>query len=113
MLCDGNADEYCGAGDRLDVYQLDGSISSSTTSSATSSASATATGPVHVPTAGPYVWIGCYTEATNSRALDSDTLVNYDTMTVEMCEAFCAGGSYTMFGVEYGEWEKKPGSESD
>jgi hypothetical protein len=92
----------------LDLYQQ-GSASTTTSSTTSqvsvttaSTASATPTGPVHVASVGNYGWIGCYTEATNARALNSATLVNYNTMTVEMCEAFCSSPvAYTMFGLEY------------
>ncbi|CZR50423.1 uncharacterized protein PAC_00295 [Phialocephala subalpina] len=42
---------------------------------------------------------GCYTEATNMRALTGGTYFD-DLMTVEKCAAACSG--YTWFGVEYG-----------
>ena len=117
MLCRGNASEYCGAGNMLDVYQSVGSGSLTTsTSGPTSTAAPTSTttadsttttassGPSHVTSVGTYTWVGCYTEATNSRALSSATLVNYTTMTVEICAAFCA--PYSMFGVEYSRCHK-------
>ncbi|KAF8850327.1 WSC-domain-containing protein [Acephala macrosclerotiorum] len=42
---------------------------------------------------------GCYTEATNIRALTGGSYFD-DLMTVEKCAAACSG--YTWFGVEYG-----------
>jgi len=47
--------------------------------------------------------MGCYTEASNSRALSSDASYSYSVgtgMTVEKCAAYC-GNKYEMFGVEY------------
>jgi hypothetical protein len=78
------------------------SATSSSTSATSSSTSATpsSTAPSYVKAVGSYNWIGCYTEATNTRALNSATLINYNTMTVEMCANFC-GPTYSMFGVEY------------
>ncbi|KUJ22208.1 uncharacterized protein LY89DRAFT_729673 [Mollisia scopiformis] len=80
---------------------------SSTTSSKLSSTSTTAstspTGPVIKPTisaGGGWTYNGCRTEATNSRALTGAEVVNYNTMTLEICAADCQG--YTYFGVEYG-----------
>jgi hypothetical protein len=96
MLCTGNSSEYCGAGDLLDVYQ-----STATTTSTSTTPSSTG-GPVHVASVGAYTWAGCYTEATNGRALSATSDVNYNTMTVEICAAFCA--SYTIFGVEYSKY---------
>jgi hypothetical protein len=56
-----------------------------------------------VPWAGDAEWgyIGCYTEATNSRALTGASYVDTTNMTGESCAAFCAG--YTYAGVEYSE----------
>jgi hypothetical protein len=47
-----------------------------------------------------YTFQGCYTEATNIRALSSASFYDYPAMTLEECAADCAG--YTYFGVEYG-----------
>jgi hypothetical protein len=46
-----------------------------------------------------YDFTGCYTEATNMRAL-SGTAYFDDAMTIEKCANACAGSKY--FGVEYG-----------
>jgi hypothetical protein len=111
MTCDGNANEYCGGPDRLDYYTGHGATPTTTTSgggggttatTASTGTVASSTGPVHVASVGAYTWQGCYTEATAGRALSGAALVNYKTMTVEICAAFCA--SYTMFGVEYGKY---------
>ncbi len=56
--------------------------------------------PSNVQSVGTYKYTGCYTEATNGRALTSSNLDNYGTMTVNMCASFC-GLEYSMFGVEY------------
>jgi hypothetical protein len=76
-----------------------------TTSSTGATASATATAiviptPSIVQTAGDYQYTGCYTEATNGRALTGLHYINYQTMTVEICASFC-GASFSMFGVEW------------
>jgi hypothetical protein len=106
-LCDGNQNEYCGGANRLDLYFLSGNATFTTTSSSSStrstassaSASTTATGPVHVPTAGSYQWVGCYTDQIGNRALTALTETNHQTMTVEICASFCS--AYVLFGVEY------------
>jgi hypothetical protein len=51
-------------------------------------------------TVGAYTFQGCYTEATNVRALSSASFYDYTAMTLEKCAADCVG--YTYFGVEYG-----------
>jgi iron transport multicopper oxidase len=75
-------------------------ISSSASLSTPSSTSSTtaATGPTIVPSVGLYTFVGCYTEATTGRALNSRVYYN-DSMTIEMCAAACAG--YAWFGAEY------------
>ncbi|KAE8454316.1 hypothetical protein EG329_005241 [Mollisiaceae sp. DMI_Dod_QoI] len=124
--CPGNGAEYCGAGNRLELYALNSTLSSSTSSSASitgsstssssgsiigtgtsisqstivsTSTSATPTGPTIVPSAGPYKYLGCYTEATNTRALAAANYPN-DTNTIALCAQECS--AYTYFGAEYG-----------
>jgi len=103
-----NGTEYCGGPNRLNVYQKNGTytpptsiVSTSTGSTAAPGGSApTSTGgPQLKQTVSNYVFQGCYTEATNGRALSTKTYAN-DSMTLESCAAFCFPNS--MFGVEYG-----------
>ncbi|KAL8837213.1 MAG: hypothetical protein Q9176_005844 [Flavoplaca citrina] len=109
--CSGNSTQYCGGANRLTVYGLNGTTplpsgSSSTTGTSTgatgtsTSASATTTPvtPIAVQTASPFVYQGCYTEATSGRALN-DLFTAYDGMTIEKCAAFCS--AYTYMAVEY------------
>lgn len=131
FTCPGNAYEYCGAGNRLEMYLLtslasssSSSVVSSTTSvssspkssvsststsvsstskssSSISSSSATATPTLGIKqTVGAYSFQGCWTEATNVRALSGASFYDYDAMTLEECSIDCAGWNY--FGVEYG-----------
>jgi hypothetical protein len=44
--------------------------------------------------------MGCYTEATNMRALTGAVSYDYTAMTLEECLAACTG--FTYWGVEYG-----------
>ncbi|KAI4121620.1 MAG: hypothetical protein LQ338_006265 [Usnochroma carphineum] len=113
MTCSGDYTEYCGAGNRLTVYGLNGTApaspsgtstsasgtSTSASSASTSTASTSVTGaPTAVPSAAGFAYQGCYTEGTSGRAL-GDSQTAYDGMTVEKCAAYCSGYSY--FGVEY------------
>ena len=161
FICPGNAYEYCGAGNRLEMYELTSLVSSSsvvqstssktsssstlqststtkssssstvlstssvlqtTTSSTKSSSSSLVTSSSTTKvsttstttsstvaasqtlgiknTVGAYSFQGCYTEATNTRALSSASFYDYTAMTLEACAADCVG--YTYFGVEYG-----------
>lgn len=102
MLCGGNVSEYCGGPNRLDMYQLDGSlpVPTSTTSIPGTSPTPTPGAPSVVASVGGYSYIGCYTDSTANRALTG--LINPvagATLTVELCAAACAG--FTYFGVEY------------
>jgi hypothetical protein len=123
MLCPGDSNYYCGAGDRLQLYEFTGTSSSSSatvsnapSSSATSasasvsnaasssststSASPSSTGPAVKPTiSNQWYSKGCYVESTGGKALSKSTFAN-DSMTLEACATFCKGSKY--LGVEYG-----------
>ncbi|KAK3325520.1 hypothetical protein B0H66DRAFT_548554 [Apodospora peruviana] len=104
MLCSGNPLQFCGAGNRLELYSTTTlsatSSPTSTTSTTTSTSSAASpTGTLaHKPVVGAYTLVGCQTEATGVRALSANSYAA-DTMTLESCATFCSG--YTYFGVEY------------
>ncbi|KAF2732319.1 heme peroxidase [Polyplosphaeria fusca] len=124
-LCAGNSTQFCGAGNRLNMYQKGASAASSTpaassssvpasstvfsttstirststvtpaSSSTSSSASSTATGP-SLP---GYTYQGCMTDRVEARSLGAKTQGNSNN-TYANCAAFCSG--YAYFGVEYG-----------
>lgn len=121
MVCAGDKFEICGGGSRLIAYQaadknttttastpIDppppqppttaASVSSPVASSAP--AKPTPTGPAKKDTVAD-IWSfqGCYTEATNKRALSAKTYAD-DKMTLESCASFCK--AYAFFGTEYG-----------
>ncbi|KAL5318593.1 hypothetical protein ACEPPN_013656 [Leptodophora sp. 'Broadleaf-Isolate-01'] len=105
FTCPGDKYEYCGAGNRLQLYKLGSAASSSSVSVPTGSRSSTSTRITTTSspssTAGPagYIYYGCQTEGTGVRALGAAASAS-DLMTIEMCQASCA--TYTYFGVEYG-----------
>ncbi|CAK7268592.1 hypothetical protein SEPCBS119000_003139 [Sporothrix epigloea] len=83
--CAGDPSGLCGAGNRLNVYLQTGKQ----------------TGPPVAPArVGDYVYRGCYSEGTSGRALAAASF-SAANLTQEMCAAFCAQKSYTLFGVEY------------
>ncbi|KAG0649039.1 WSC domain-containing [Hyphodiscus hymeniophilus] len=135
FTCPGNVYEYCGAGNRLEMYMLSSlssssssvvssttSVSISSTSKTTSSVSLSSTKTSSTSTGsktssssasvtasptlavkqqvGSYTFQGCWTEATNARALSGASYIDYNAMSLETCAANCAGWNY--FGVEYG-----------
>ncbi|KAM7204344.1 putative fungistatic metabolite [Rhypophila sp. PSN 637] len=90
MPCSGNPFQYCGAGNRLELY---------VNPSWTSSGGGGVTGPSHPATiAGGWGFYNCMTEGTSARALGAKAYAAAD-MTLEACAAFCNG--YTYFGTEY------------
>ncbi|KAK1782113.1 hypothetical protein QBC45DRAFT_345145 [Copromyces sp. CBS 386.78] len=101
MLCNGNSTEFCGGGNRLNIY-IKGDLPPTSTVSGiiavTSSAVPEPQGPAQPASVGNYVWYGCRTEATGNRALSAAVSAT-DEMTLEACSAFCS--AYTYFGVEY------------
>merc|ERR1711881_391681 len=119
FICPGNPNEYCGAGNRLELYKLTSAATSSRSSSSVQSTSSatsvrpsssvssrSSTAPTSTPTlaikpvVGSYVRQWCYTEGNGVRALSGAQYVDYVGMTLEICAANCAGTAY--FGVEYG-----------
>jgi hypothetical protein len=102
--CGGNSAEICGGDYRFNLYEFGLTPATpsvtSTTSSVASSSSSTSTTVVASPTApAGYLNKGCYTEATNQRALTGNSYFD-DAMTVAKCAAACPG--FHLFGVEYG-----------
>ncbi|RDW56813.1 hypothetical protein BP5796_12880 [Coleophoma crateriformis] len=84
MECTGDAGQLCGGSDRLNVYTLQNY-----------------TRPTIPRMADGYIYAGCYTDDPSNRALGLASLVDYTSMTVEKCAAFCSGQGYSMFGLEY------------
>lgn len=87
MACSGDDTEYCGAGDRIELY-------SSTAAQPTPTATL-----ARKPTVSPYARVGCYEEVPGGRALTGAAHAD-DAMTLEMCAAACAGFPY--WAAEYG-----------
>ncbi len=98
MTCAGNSSEYCGGGNRLNMYRKNSTAT--TTTGPGPSATPTPKGPAIVQTLGAYTFQGCYSEGTNTRAL-SGKFFGSATMTLDLCATTCA--EYTYFGVEYGQ----------
>lgn len=113
MVCDGNAYEYCGAGNRLDVYRKNGTSGMTTTSSATATAttgvgravasSSSIVVPSSAATGLPTGWnyAGCYIDNANGGRVLRNGQPDSDTLTIESCVNTCAGLGYTVAGAEY------------
>ncbi|KAI9826107.1 MAG: hypothetical protein M1832_000556 [Thelocarpon impressellum] len=103
MTCNGNSSEFCGGPSRLNAYRFGGAPPTPTSTpidpTATTTPTAAPTGPAIVPSIGAYNFLGCYTEATGTRAL-SAKVFNTPDMSLDKCAGLCAG--YQYFGAEYG-----------
>ncbi|KAK3079653.1 hypothetical protein LTS18_004221 [Coniosporium uncinatum] len=99
-VCTGNANQTCGGngynGDhaRMSLF-ADRKIFNGNTNSP----------PLDIPqSVAGYNYVGCYAES-NGKAMNAKTYVNTTTMTVEMCQSYCAGFStpYNFFALEYAQ----------
>ena len=98
MTCNGNTTTYCGGANRLNTYRKNSTSAASTTAAA--SATPSPTGPITVEDLAGYAYLGCYSEATQGRALSGlGNPIAGNTVTPEACAKGCA--KYTYFGVEY------------
>lgn len=106
--CAGNSLELCGAGDRLSVYVLNGTITSTTTTGSISPTSTTSTGSVSITTnpaatGFPTGWVtqGCWVDGVDGRILSYQQPDQAEN-TLQLCVTTCAGLGYTIAGAEYG-----------
>jgi hypothetical protein len=92
MACPGDGDDTCGAAGYLSVFY--------DPTKYTAGADPSLYGPQTIQVAGNYDYIGCYSEATNGRALTGKIATAPSSgFTIELCMAACQG--YTYFGMEY------------
>jgi hypothetical protein len=131
FICPGSQYEYCGAGNRLDMYQYSpsiptvtsaavsvsstsGSVSStftqtrsisvgsiSTASTSTSSSSTSSSSPLGTGFPAGWSYQGCYVDGLNGRILNHQQPDNAQN-TLQVCVQACATAGYTIAGIEYG-----------
>lgn len=131
MACSGNSSEYCGAGNRLDMYELSSAIHLSSTSSilitptpissqvkavsisstqssseplgsSTIQASATSTASTGTATGLPSGWTYAGCYIDNANGrIITHQQPDSATLTVESCVSTCAALGYTVAGLEY------------
>jgi len=87
IICSGNSSQLCGGRSRLSVWN------STAYKAATTIAPGTAV--------GSSTYLGCASEATNSRALNGASYTDGN-MTNAVCAAYCASKNFALFGTEYG-----------
>lgn len=92
MPCAGDDTQYCGAGNRLELYSI---TAAQTTSTPTPTAS-----PVHIETVNDYALVGCWNELPNGRAL-RQRITSSESMTNEECAEHCA--DYRYFATQFGK----------
>ena len=94
MLCGGDLSQYCGAGERLELYSTTASQPSPT-----STAEPTATpSPIHVGSVADYSLVGCWNEGSGVRALAQSSTASPN-MTNPLCASHCS--SYRYFGTQF------------
>lgn len=113
--CAANQYEYCGAGNRLSVYVLNGTVVSSSssvlktsTTSVTSKSSTASTTSSSTPTGSaipflPAGWeyYGCYVDGLPAgRTLTHE--LDMANNSIQNCVAHCISGGYSIAGLEYG-----------
>ncbi|KAL2015330.1 hypothetical protein VTK56DRAFT_5792 [Thermocarpiscus australiensis] len=98
--CAGNPNQYCGAGNRLSVYERDGT---GPPPDPTTSAAPTSTSPPPVVTGLPEGWSyhGCWIDGKQGRILP-DQAPDSQTNSQTSCANYCAGAGYNISGTEYG-----------
>ncbi|KAL1870843.1 hypothetical protein Daus18300_004931 [Diaporthe australafricana] len=96
MVCSGSSVEYCGSGNRLELY-FNNSTDPGNGDGGGGGGGDGGT-PTQPETVGAYTSFGCVTEADQTRALTARSFVDGG-MTLERCATFCS--AYTYFGVEY------------
>lgn len=80
MPCSGDAEQPCGAGNRLTVYTSD----------------------LMAPAVAGWKYSGCYADTVEDRVLTGAFYADPESMTHESCIEFCADNEYRFAGVEYG-----------
>jgi hypothetical protein len=122
FLCKGDANEYCGAGSRLELYRAGGAGGAGGATSTTTSAAPTATptasttttaaaGTTSTSSAAPiptgfnpgdanFALYGCVSEPSAGRLL-SNLVEGSNAMTISRCLSQCT--QYAFAGVEYGQ----------
>ncbi|EPS39555.1 hypothetical protein H072_6644 [Dactylellina haptotyla CBS 200.50] len=108
--CAGDQNQFCGGSNRMNMYMVAPASSGTTPSAATTSVTTTSrssttaspistsstttstapAGPTIVASRGNFVFLSCWTDRTDSRALAGWGLDPADNMTVEKCIDFCA-----------------------
>ncbi|KAI0909694.1 WSC domain-containing protein [Ustulina deusta] len=99
QLCAGNPSQYCGNGNRLSVYVLNGTDVqpvASTMTTATTAAAPTAT-------TFPVGWTsqGCWQDGPNGRIITAYQAPDNDQLTPQSCAALCNSMGYIISGTEY------------
>jgi hypothetical protein len=94
MACGGDASQYCGAGNRLELYSTTASIPP-----VSSTSSVPVPTPIHKEAVDKYGLVGCWKEGVGERALSGWSTASAD-MTNEQCATFCSSFKYFLRSTE-------------
>ncbi|KAI1203068.1 WSC domain-containing protein [Nemania serpens] len=99
QLCGGDPLQYCGNGNRLSVYLLNGTD----TSPAPSETPTPSGTPTPVPTSFPDGWTarGCWQDGPNGRIMPTYSAPDNDELTPQSCAGLCDSLGYIISGTEY------------
>ena len=92
MPCNGNSSEFCGAGNRMNLYAAGNTQPSKK--------------PVSAVPAPPNGWFpfggnnNCFNDTQGARSLSNNQYLQVP-MTVEACTSACFKAGYTLAGLEY------------
>ncbi|KAH8590515.1 WSC domain-containing protein [Bisporella sp. PMI_857] len=104
FTCPGNPDEYCGAGNRLELYRAGPPPTGTTTETVTPTSASTTTSAPPVSTDFPAGWTnqGCWVDGVSGRILGNQQ-PDSATMTLQSCSNICSNLGYNIAGMEYGQ----------
>jgi hypothetical protein len=104
FVCPGNQFEYCGAGNRLELYLLNGTAVPTTTApgggGTITSTPVSVTPPAQTGFPTGWTYQGCWVDGLNGRILNHQQ-PDSQALTQQSCVAACAAAGYTIAGMEW------------
>lgn len=105
MVCGADEFAYCGAGNRLGLYQRNSTVTIPATTTSTPPPVVISTTPTPAPPTGAtnqnYTYLSCWSDTDlGNRTLQGKTVQDPAHMSPAFCHTFCA--EYAYFGLEYG-----------
>ncbi|KAG6856106.1 hypothetical protein H0H87_007358 [Tephrocybe sp. NHM501043] len=101
MLCAGNAQEFCGGPNRLNVYNYTGTNLPPQTGGGGNGGDGTSVFPITTVLPGNFTYAGCWVDNAFGRIFPFEQPADPQN-TVPACVATCASKNYTLAGTEFG-----------